>query len=179
MLISQKPPDFVFTEEHIKVILYNLLCSINFLHSANVIHRDLKPANILVDGECNLSICDFGLARTLQKDQNGKRPMTAHVTSRFYRAPELILNKCDYDTKVDMWSVGTILGDLLMFLNTYKSQKIEMHVFKGTSCYPHSPCEDMLNSKKDQQIVSKNDQLLKILEVLGPQDFSGFKKDAK
>ena len=115
MFHSEKPKDFEFTDGHIKVVLYNLLCSINFLHSSNVVHRDLKPANILVDGECNILVCDFGLSRTLPKVKKADRPLTAHVTSRFYRAPELILNQIDYDTKVDMWSVGTILGDLMMF----------------------------------------------------------------
>ena len=115
MFYSEKPNDFVFTDEHIKVVLYNLLCSVNFLHSANVVHRDLKPANILLDGDCNILICDFGLSRTLPKVKKVNRPLTAHVTSRFYRAPELILNQGDYDTKVDMWSVGIILGDLMMF----------------------------------------------------------------
>ena len=67
MFHAEKPSDFVFTDEHIKVVLYNLLCSINFLHSANVVHRDLKPANILLDGECNVIICDFGLSRACQK----------------------------------------------------------------------------------------------------------------
>ena len=46
-------------------ILYNLLCSLNFMHSANVVHRDIKPANILLDQHCNVQICDFGLSRTL------------------------------------------------------------------------------------------------------------------
>ena len=115
MFQSEKLEDFEFTDEHIKVVLYNLLCSINFLHSANLVHRDLKPANILIDGDCNILICDYGLSRTLPKDKKTSRPLTAHVTSRFYRAPELILDQKDYDTKVDMWSVGTILADLMMF----------------------------------------------------------------
>jgi len=46
-------------------ILYNFLCSLNFMHSANVVHRDIKPANILLDHHCNVQICDFGLSRTL------------------------------------------------------------------------------------------------------------------
>lgn len=150
MFHSSKPDNFVFTDEHIKVMLYNLLCSVNFMHSANVVHRDLKPANILVDGQCNLVICDFGLSRTLLKEKKVKRPMTAHVTSRFYRAPELILDQGHYDTSIDMWSVGTILGDLMMYSKEYKKKNdLDIHLFKGTSCYPHSPCEDMLNSKAD------------------------------
>ena len=54
-------------EDHIKVILYNSLCALNFIHSANILHRDLKPSNILIDKNCNIKICDFGLARTMQK----------------------------------------------------------------------------------------------------------------
>ena len=45
------------------MILYNILHALNFIHSANVMHRDLKPANILVDSNCMVKICDFGLAR--------------------------------------------------------------------------------------------------------------------
>lgn len=52
-------------ERHVTVILYNLLCSIKFMHSANIIHRDIKPSNILVNEQCQIRICDFGLARTL------------------------------------------------------------------------------------------------------------------
>jgi len=54
-----------FTDEHVKCIIYNSLCSLNFFHSANVIHRDIKPANLLVDGECQVKLCDFGFSRTL------------------------------------------------------------------------------------------------------------------
>jgi mitogen-activated protein kinase 1/3 len=45
--------------------VYNLLCAVKYLHSANVLHRDLKPANILVNEDCSVKICDFGLARSI------------------------------------------------------------------------------------------------------------------
>ena len=46
-------------------MVYNLLCAVKYLHSANVLHRDLKPANILVNEDCSVKICDFGLARSI------------------------------------------------------------------------------------------------------------------
>jgi mitogen-activated protein kinase 1/3 len=50
---------------HIQTILYNLLCAVKYLHESNVIHRDLKPANILVNEDCTVKLCDFGLARSI------------------------------------------------------------------------------------------------------------------
>jgi len=58
-------PDVEITEDHILNISYNLFCALKFMHTANVLHRDLKPANILIDTNCNVKICDFGLSRTM------------------------------------------------------------------------------------------------------------------
>lgn len=65
--ILERDDQIDFTEKHLVIIMYNLLCSLNFMHSANVMHRDLKPDNILIDKECGTHICDFGLARTCLK----------------------------------------------------------------------------------------------------------------
>lgn len=51
--------------KHIQTVVYNLLCAVKYLHSANVLHRDLKPANVLVNEDCSVKICDFGLARSI------------------------------------------------------------------------------------------------------------------
>lgn len=57
--------DIEFTEAHVKWIFYNLLCGLHFLHTAGILHRDLKPSNVLVNKDCQVKICDFGLARTI------------------------------------------------------------------------------------------------------------------
>jgi serine/threonine protein kinase len=51
--------------------MYNLLCAVNFMHSANIIHRDLKPANILMNDSCQITICDFGMARSMPEYLTG------------------------------------------------------------------------------------------------------------
>ena len=60
------------TTAHIKTFLYQMLKGLKFLHSSSVIHRDLKPANILLNEDCSLKICDFGLARIVNSDQVAK-----------------------------------------------------------------------------------------------------------
>jgi len=72
----------------------------------------LKPRNLLVNGNCDLKICDFGLARGIElKAKTGV--MTDYVATRWYRAPELLLGWKEYGSAVDMWSVGCILAELL------------------------------------------------------------------
>jgi serine/threonine protein kinase len=72
-----------------------------------VVHRDLKPSNILINENCDLKICDFGLAR-IQDPQ-----MTGYVSTRYYRAPEIMLTWQKYDVEVDIWSAGCIFAEML------------------------------------------------------------------
>lgn len=75
-------------------------------------HRDLKPANILVQESCDLSICDFGLARYVEENDDVCNGMTEYVVTRWYRAPELVLTR-EYTNAVDLWALGCIIGELL------------------------------------------------------------------
>jgi serine/threonine protein kinase len=55
------------SEDHIVILAYNMLCAVNFMHSLNIIHRDIKPGNFLLNSDCKVKICDFGLSRILPK----------------------------------------------------------------------------------------------------------------
>ena len=56
------------TDAHFQSFIYQILCGLKYIHSANVLHRDLKPGNLLVNADCELKICDFGLARGFSLD---------------------------------------------------------------------------------------------------------------
>lgn len=62
-----------FTEHHMLKIIYSSLCSLSFLHEANIMHRDLKSANILLNSDCNAKICDLGLSRTLPESATSEK----------------------------------------------------------------------------------------------------------
>lgn len=98
------------TEDHCQYFLYQLLRGLKYIHSANVLHRDLKPSNLLLNANCDLKICDFGLARTTSETDI----MTEYVVTRWYRAPELLLNCSEYTAAIDIWSVGCILMEILI-----------------------------------------------------------------
>ncbi|XP_044482357.1 mitogen-activated protein kinase 3 [Mangifera indica] len=97
------------SEEHCQYFLYQILRGLKYIHSANVIHRDLKPSNLLLNANCDLKICDFGLARPASENEF----MTEYVVTRWYRAPELLLNSSDYTAAIDVWSVGCIFMELM------------------------------------------------------------------
>ena len=96
--------------EHRAYFTYQILRALKYIHSAGVIHRDLKPSNLLVNENCDLKICDFGLARLVQRDED----VGEYVTTRWYRAPEVLLNYRHTDTKLDIWAVGCILAEMIL-----------------------------------------------------------------
>ena len=102
------------TDLHYQLFIYQILCGLKYIHSADVLHRDLKPGNLLVNVECDLKICDFGLARGFSEDvEQNAGFMTEYVATRWYRAPEIMLSFSNYTKAIDIWSVGCILGELL------------------------------------------------------------------
>jgi mitogen-activated protein kinase 1/3 len=131
------------------------------------VHRDIKPSNILLDEECNVRLCDFGMACSLSSpDKLHRQPsddlperggssighQTRHVVTRWYRAPEVILLK-EYGFPVDMWSAGCVMAE--MFLRR--------PLFPGGSCHPMSP-------RLGAERPGKRDQLSHIFSVIDDDD---------
>jgi len=103
------------TDDHIQFFFYQILRGMKYVHSAGIIHRDLKPRNILVNANCDVKICDFGLARVLGDPATPmpESPMTEYVCTRWYRPPEILCKRRTYSTSVDVWSLGCILAELV------------------------------------------------------------------
>ncbi|KAG7379540.1 hypothetical protein PHYPSEUDO_008481 [Phytophthora pseudosyringae] len=99
------------SDDQVQYFLYQMLCGIHYLHAADVLHRDLKPSNILVNSDCRIKICDFGLARHAN-DRDLAEGLSEYVVTRWYRAPELLLANA-YTKAIDMWSIGCIFAELL------------------------------------------------------------------
>jgi len=108
----------ILEDIHKQYIMYQLFRALKYMHTANVIHRDMKPSNILLNSDCQMKVCDFGLARSISALENpssaGPCPvLTDYVATRWYRAPEILLGSTKYTKGVDLWSFGCILGELL------------------------------------------------------------------
>eukprot|EP00030_Apusomonadida_sp_AF-17_P001581 a1887_57.p1 GENE.a1887_57~~a1887_57.p1 ORF type:complete len:410 (-),score=162.80 a1887_57:18-1220(-) len=108
-IISSPQP---LSEDHAQYFVYQILRGLKFIHSAHVIHRDLKPSNILLNSNCDLKICDLGLARVAEPEQNHAGFMTEYVATRWYRAPEVMLSWAEYTKAMDIWSVGCIFAEM-------------------------------------------------------------------
>ena len=98
------------SDEHYQFILYQMLRALYFLHSANIIHRDFKPSNVLINEDCTVKLCDFGMSRGI-KEENAL--LTEYVVTRYYRAPEVMLSSHHYTKKIDVWSIGCAFAELL------------------------------------------------------------------
>ncbi|XP_043285548.1 glycogen synthase kinase-3 beta isoform X4 [Venturia canescens] len=95
----------------IKLYMYQLFRSLAYIHWLGICHRDIKPQNLLLDPETGvLKLCDFGSAKHLVRGE----PNVSYICSRYYRAPELIFGAIDYTTKIDVWSAGCVLAELLL-----------------------------------------------------------------
>ncbi|OQR94537.1 cyclin-dependent kinase-like [Achlya hypogyna] len=93
----------------IRSLMWQLIRAIHFCHEHNIIHRDIKPENLLVSKNGVLKLCDFGFARTLAA---AGAKYTDYVSTRWYRAPELLVGDVSYGKAVDVWAVGCMFAEI-------------------------------------------------------------------
>lgn len=95
----------------VKLYTYQMFRALNYIHLQGICHRDIKPQNLLINSESGvLKLCDFGSAKILNPDE----PNVSYICSRYYRAPELIFGSTNYTTKIDVWSAGCVMAELIL-----------------------------------------------------------------
>lgn len=102
-----KQRDRLFPEAHIRNIMYQIFQGVAYMHKNGFFHRDIKPENMLVKGDV-IKVADFGLAREIRS----KPPFTDYVSTRWYRAPEVLLRSTTYNSPIDQWACGGIMAEL-------------------------------------------------------------------
>ena len=110
-----------------KLYSYQLLRGLAYIHNEGVMHRDIKPQNLLVDPTCHiLKICDFGSAKKFKEDDAS----IAYITSRYYRAPELIFGNTKYDQKIDIWSAGCVIAEVVLGEPLFRGENAHAQVIE-------------------------------------------------
>ncbi|VDN02166.1 unnamed protein product [Thelazia callipaeda] len=105
-----KDRDRYFPEHIIRNIIYQVLQGLAYMHKNGFFHRDMKPENIMCNGTELIKIADFGLAREIRS----RPPFTDYVSTRWYRAPEILLRSTSYNSPIDIWALGCIMAELYM-----------------------------------------------------------------
>ncbi len=98
-------------EARIRNIMFQIFQGLAFMHKNGFFHRDMKPENLLVSREGVVKIADFGLAREIRS----RPPFTDYVSTRWYRAPEVLLRSLSYNAPIDVWAMGAIMAELYTF----------------------------------------------------------------
>ena len=118
----------------IKSYLYQLVKGVHHCHSHRVLHRDLKPQNLLINREGSLKLADFGLARAFGIPV---RSYTHEVVTLWYRPPDVLMGSRNYNTSVDIWSVGCIFAELYngtpLFQGTSHNDQLKK-IFRAQNC---------------------------------------------
>ncbi|XP_014809140.1 PREDICTED: mitogen-activated protein kinase 13 isoform X2 [Calidris pugnax] len=151
----QKIMGHEFSDEKIQYLVYQMLKGLKYIHSAGIIHRDLKPGNLAVNEDCQLKILDFGLARHADAE------MTGYVVTRWYRAPEVILNWMHYNQTVDIWSIGCIMAEMLTGKTLFKGKDYLDQLTQILKVTGH-PGEDFVEKLEDKAAKSYIKSLPKI-----------------
>lgn len=170
------------SDDHCQFFLYQILRGMKYIHSAEIIHRDLKPRNLLVNSNCDLKICDYGLARVkFSNEEFNNCPMTEYVCTRWYRAPEVLCSWTDYGKAIDIWSIGCIFAEMLRRKPIFPGKNTQHQLQLIISCLgfpekevlrsvPNDKCRKFIESLPSssgralEEVVSSSKEALDILK---------------
>lgn len=186
-VIQQHPRGM--NEKSAKRLVWQLLLGVKELHDRNIMHRDLKPENVLVDKHGVVRLCDFGFARhcpvpygnlsgcqadqgkvmasPAQEGDDESEEMTRYVSTRWYRAPELLLRCSSYDTSIDVWAIGCLVIELLTGRPAFAGDT-DLHVLSSIiSCMGETPpaFQDMKNilvAQAKKRLVSMDGDTMRL-----------------
>jgi glycogen synthase kinase 3 beta len=113
----------------IKQISKQHLLGLDYCHKKKIVHRDLKPENILFTQDERVKICDFGSSKCIKENTSS----TPYIVSRYYRAPELILGKTNYDSKIDIFAAGCIIAELFSLTPLFPGKTEGLQIFEHMS----------------------------------------------
>ena len=114
-----------FPEQEVKSIMYQTIIGLAYMHKHGFFHRDMKPENLLVKGEA-VKIADFGLAREIRS----RPPFTDYVSTRWYRAPEILLRSTNYNSPVDIFACGAIMAELYLMRPLFPGNNETDQIYK-------------------------------------------------
>ncbi|XP_077439491.1 serine/threonine-protein kinase MAK-like isoform X2 [Vanacampus margaritifer] len=116
----------MFSENEIRKMMFQVLSGVAFMHKHGYFHRDMKPENLLCIGPELVKIADFGLAREIRSQP----PYTDYVSTRWYRAPEILLKFTSYSSPIDIWAVGCIMAELYTLRPLFPGNSEVDEIFK-------------------------------------------------
>jgi serine/threonine protein kinase len=116
-------------EDDIRKIMYQTIAGLAYMHRQGFFHRDMKPENLLMTSNLTTKIADFGLAREIRS----RPPFTDYVSTRWYRAPEILLKSTSYNSPVDIFATGCIMAEIFMLSPLFMGQSEMDQLFKVTS----------------------------------------------
>nr|CAG4638924.1 EOG090X00HD [Daphnia magna] len=166
-------------EPALKEIVIQILQGLAYMHKHGFFHRDLKPENVLCNGTEMVKLGDFGLAREIRS----RPPFTDYVSTRWYRAPEVLLHSTNYNSAIDMWAVGCMIPELYTFRPLFPGSSEIDQLFKvcallGTpteSQWPdgyqlatkmHFKFPQFNNSSLNQLLVQASPEAVKLVNLL-------------
>ncbi|KAG0166380.1 hypothetical protein DFQ30_007257, partial [Apophysomyces sp. BC1015] len=122
LMKERREANQTISHDEARDILRQILAALAHIHHQGIFHRDMKPENLLIGSAAEnrliIKLADFGLARELKS----RPPYTEYVSTRWYRAPEVLLRSTSYSYPVDIWAVGAIFAEIITLRPLFPGQ---------------------------------------------------------